>query len=125
MASRGRPRKPTQLLVIKNTISTTRHADRVGEPVSGGRPVPPQPLCEREGELWAQFVDSAPWLGFHDGPKSYMWVCLHAEFERDPAGMIAARVAQLRALGSELGLDPSSRSRFGGSTPAEKDPYFD
>jgi phage terminase small subunit len=54
-----------------------------------------------------------------------MWVCLHAEFERDPAGMIAARVAQLRALGSELGLDPSSRSRFGGSTPAEKDPYFD
>ena len=42
-----------------------------------------------------------------------MWVYLQAEFEADPAMMTAARIAQLRALGSELGLDPSSRARAG------------
>jgi phage terminase small subunit len=34
--------------------------------------------------------------------------------------MIAARIGQLRALGSELGLDPSSRTRL--ATGPELDP---
>jgi hypothetical protein len=124
MANQGRPRKPTALHILQNTSNSTRHADRVGEPVSGGRPVPPAPLDEREMELWNKFIATAFWLGEHDAPKAFLWAKLHAEFERDPT-MIAARITQLRSIGSELGLDPSSRSRMGATNPTAKDPYFD
>lgn len=134
MAARGPKAKPTHLHVIEGTINATRHADRADEPVSTGHPSRPKKLNKRQTELWDEFIDTAFWLGVHDGPKAHMWCCLQAEFERAPAKMIAGRIAQLRALGSELGLDPASRTRLGGpqrGTKEDKDAedtaakYFD
>jgi len=82
---------------------------------------PPRKLYKREGELWDSYIRTAPWLTSHDGPRAFMWVKLHAEFERKPADMVASRIAQLRSLGSELGLDPASRARIGSSGDKGKD----
>ena len=125
MATRGRKPMPTELRVVGGNAG--KRALPVDEPMTDGVPVSPKKLKKREGELWEQFIASAFWLTEHDSPKAFMWVCLHAEFEKSPSKMIAGRIAQLRALGSELGLDPASRSRLGGNgkDKKEKDPYFD
>lgn len=120
---RGRPRKPTKLHVLQGTLNATRHRDRIGEPESAGRPVPPQKLGTRERELWVQFIDSASWLGFHDGPTAFLWVTLFAEYEQIPSKMNAARISQLRAVGGSLGLDPSSRSNLAGAVPTRVDSF--
>ncbi|HEX2430729.1 MAG TPA: hypothetical protein VHK03_08205 [Aestuariivirgaceae bacterium] len=74
-------------------------------------------LTGQAQRLWQQFIAPAYWLTIADSPKAVMWCFLQAEFEAAPAKMIASRIAQVRALGSELGLDPSSRARLGASVP--------
>lgn len=76
---------------------------------------PPKQLNRRQDELWNTYIRRARWLTEFDVPRAYMWVELHARFERKPGEMVAGMIAQLRALGSELGLDPSSRARIGTS----------
>jgi hypothetical protein len=95
-----------------------------GEPEPGGRPERPKKLKGRPGQLWDEFIAPAFWLSRADGPKALMWCHIHAEFEKSPAGMVASRIAQLRALGSELGFDPSSRARLGakGDNGKKEDP---
>lgn len=88
---------------------------------------PPLELSEAEQTLWSRYIDSAWWLQEHDGPKAYLWVCLQLQFQAAPDNMGAARIANLRAVGSELGLDPSARMRIGGQ-PTQDDPadeFFD
>lgn len=84
--------------------------------------VPPKKLTKVQQRLWDRYIDTAWWLTEHDVPKAFMWVALESEFERSPAKMIAARIGQLRVLGSELGLDPSSRTRMAGAGGKKKDP---
>jgi hypothetical protein len=90
--------------------------------------VPHRKLNKAQLELWKRFIDTAWWLTEHDVPKGYMWVCLQAEYDKKPGKMIAARLAQLRVLGSELGLDVAARSRMGVARGQKKDPtdkYFE
>lgn len=74
------------------------------------------------------YIATAWWLSSHDAPKAHAWVAMHAEFERSPSKMTAARIAQLRVLGSELGFDPGARARLGGSSGKKpkkpNDKYF-
>ena len=79
--------------------------------------VPPPRLGKRQLELWNEYIVTAPWLTKHDAPRARMWVELQAEFERSPRRMVAARISQLRSLGSELAFDPSSRARLAVSSP--------
>lgn len=126
MATRGAKPKPTALRVIEGNAGKRPLPE--DEPDPGGRPSKPNKLRKRESELWDEFIETAFWLSAHDGPKAHMWVCMQAEFERGPSKMIAGRIAQLRALGSELGLDPASRTRLGGNGKKKKDGdggYFD
>lgn len=68
----------------------------------------------RKLELWNRFVRTATWLAPADAVTALVWVELFAEFESDPRGMIAGRIAQLRAAATEIGLGgPGSRTRFG------------
>lgn len=126
MATRGR--KPTATVIRLATGNPGKRPLPQGEPSAGGRPDRPAKLRKREAELWDRYIETAWWLEAHDGPKAHMWVCMQAEFERGPGNMIAGRIAQLRALGSELGLDPASRARLGAKSNGEsKDPaeqYF-
>jgi len=85
-------------------------------------------LTKPQQRLWDRFINTAWWLTDHDVPKAYCWVCLQAEHDKAPAKMIAARITQLRVLGSELGLDPASRARMGTASGKKKDPtakFFD
>jgi hypothetical protein len=97
-----------------------------GEPRPSGKPKPPVPLQGRPAALWRQFIAKAWWLAATDGPKAWLWCHLQAEAEEDPKAMTAARIGQLRYLGSELGFDPASRARLGAGSKSDAapDPYF-
>jgi phage terminase small subunit len=75
-------------------------------------------------KLWDEAMVCAPWLSAADGYKLHIWCELQAEFGQDPSRMLSARIAQLRAVGSELGLDPTSRARLktGIDAKDKKDP---
>jgi hypothetical protein len=126
MAIRGR--KPTSTVVKLAMGNPGKRKLPRGEPVPVGTPERPEKLSGSPALLWDAFIARAYWLTWADDPKALMWCHLQAEFEQSTKGMIASRIAQLRALGSELGLDPASRARFDLSVrtdwqdPAEK--YF-
>ena len=128
MATRGR--KPQATVVKLVTGNPGNRPIPEGEPLPDGRPECPKSLTGRARRYWEQYIDKAFWLTFADTQKAVMWCHLAAEFERDPERMIAARIGQLRALGSELGFDPASRARLGSTDGSvkKKDPaaqYFD
>jgi len=125
MATRGRKPKATHLHLVTGTFRADRHGGE-GEPELEAAIEKPPKLRGRASQLWDQFIARAFWLRWADGPKALVWCHLQAEFEKRPLGMTASRIAQLRALGSELGLDPASRARLAGSDSAgnggKKDP---
>jgi phage terminase small subunit len=85
-------------------------------------------MAGRPAALWRRFIVPAWWLTSSDAPKAWLWCELQAEAERSVAAMTAARLAQLRALGSELGFDPASRSRIDAGKKPGADPnsrFFD
>jgi hypothetical protein len=101
---RGRRPSPTFLKLVKGNPG--RRPIPQGEPEPGGPIERPPKLKGKPAELWDRFIARAFWLTWADGPEALMWCHLQAEFERGPDKMIAGRIAQLRALGSELGFDP-------------------
>jgi hypothetical protein len=110
MAIKGR--KPTATIMRLTTGNPGRRPLPQTEPEATGRPARPAKIGKRAGELWDAVCDF-PWLATADGYKLHIWCELQAEFERAPVKMLSARIAQLRAVGSELGLDPASRARLG------------
>lgn len=120
MAVRGtRPKSPELKLVDGNPG---------GRPIHGAFepqvPVPDIPAPRhldkpkwikgvRIAELWDELTGMCWWLSVSDVYKIGNWCALQAEFEKAPGKMSAARLNALRALGSELGLDPTSRARMG------------
>lgn len=132
MAIRGAKPKPAFLKVVTGNPGHRPIKEDAGLEVDrnfDNHLEPPKKLKKRQQELWDTYIRKAPWLSQFDVPRAFMWVEIHAEFEKDPGGMIAGMIAQLRSLGSELGLDPASRSRIGtelgkrgNKDPAEK--YF-
>ncbi len=129
----ARPRKPIALHLVQGTYRRDRHGPRTGtepkaEGVIGERP---RYIKGVAAQLWGQVKDFAWWLSEVDGYKLGMWCALQAEFERAPKKMIASRITQLRAVGSELGIDPAARARLGiidrkttGRPRGKKDSYF-
>lgn len=127
MAIRGR--KPTATVIKLASGNPGKRPIPQGEPEPGGEIERPAKLKGKVAELWDRFIARAFWLTWADGPKALMWCHLQAEFERSPKNMQAARIAQLRSLGSELGLDPASRARLGtkdanGKPKDASDRYF-
>lgn len=131
MATRGR--KPTPNVIKLVTGNPGRRP--ISEP-SNLAPAPDGPLKKppkispRASELWDEVVERAWWLKPIDAYALHLWCELQAQFERSRGRMVAARIAQLRSAGSELGLQFISRSRAGvdgGNDGKEKDPaakYF-
>lgn len=137
MAVRGRKPKPDHLKLVTGNPGRRplNGAGVSGETAGGGElavredPLePPKRLTKAQQALWDRFINTAWWLTDHDVPKAYVWVCLQAEYLKSPAKMIASRIAQLRVIGTELGLDPSARSRMGAGGKKKDDPteeFFD
>jgi hypothetical protein len=121
MAIRGRKPRATAVKIVAGNPGKRRLNSN--EPMTDGRPSPPIPLKGRPLALWRRFITKAWWLTSTDSPTCWLWVQLHAEAENDVAGMNATRLAQLRALASELGFNPASRSQLVGTrTPPGSDP---
>lgn len=111
MAIRGR--KPTATVLRLITGNPGDRPMSKDEPVPDGPVERPEKLRKNIAKLWDKWIARAYWLTWADTPKALMWCHLQAEFDKAPAKMLSARIAQLRALGSELGLDPSARRRMG------------
>jgi hypothetical protein len=124
MATRGR--KPTATVLRLITGNPGHRPIARDEPRPTGALERPAKLSKTVGRLWDTWIARCFWLTWADSPKALMWCHLQAEFERSPKNMTASRIGQLRALGSELGLDPGSRARLGtkggtGAKPETKD----
>ena len=110
MATSGR--KPTASVIKLVTGRKGRLGVNPAEPKPEGPPSPPVRLTGRAARLWASYIRPAWWLSSADSQKAFMWCHMAEEFEASPRDMTAARIAQLRVLGSELGLDPAARARM-------------
>jgi phage terminase small subunit len=82
-------------------------------PRPGGAPEKPTDLSREASAIWDQFIRRAFWLSWAETAKCEMWCDLYAEYRKNRRAMNAARIAQFRVLGSELGFDPGSRARLG------------
>src|SRR6267154_1897203 len=111
MAIRGRKPTPTVLRLITGRHLTDRPLPK-NEPRPGGAPERPAKMSKVAGEMWERFIARAYWLTWADTRKARLWCVLEAEAQKSVAKMTASRIAQLRALGSELGFDPASRARL-------------
>lgn len=90
-------------------------------PIPGG-PVEKPKLKKAAAVVWDRFIARAHWLTWADGPKAVMFCYLTVEYNAGPTKMIASRIAQLRALQSELGFDQATRDRMGISIPTGRAP---
>jgi hypothetical protein len=113
MAIRGKKPRPSYLKVIEGNRGRRPLVQQRSETISHGALARPAKLRGNARKLWDYYIGKCTWLCPLDGAKALVWVHLQAQFERAPNRMIASRIAQLRALGSELGLDPVSRDRMG------------
>ena len=117
MASRGR--KPTATIIKLATGNPGKRKLPKGEPMPGGKPVKPAWLTDRGAELWADVMAFAYWLTLADSYKLAAWCDRQSEFETDRRHWTAADRREHRSAGSELGLDPASRTRFVGTPPPD------
>lgn len=107
------PRKPTHLHAVDGTYRSDRHGDRENEPQPEGKPVKPKFLKGRASEIWDEYAAVCYWLTAADSHSFATWCSLAAELERGVKKMVASRISQMRALGSELGTSgPGTRSRI-------------
>lgn len=118
MATRGQRPKPAFLKLI-----TGNPGDRPvpsTEPLVHGDPVKPTWLIGRGAELWDEVLGFGFWLSLADSYKLAAWCDRQAEFEkpRKRAKWTASDRREHRSLGSELGLDPSSRARMALNDPS-------
>jgi hypothetical protein len=111
MAIRGRkPTLPHLRLVTGNPGKRRlRGADPSGDSF-GGREKP-KALPAAVSRIWDMTIARAHWLEWPDSDKAAVWCFLQAEFYAAKGKMLSSRIAQLRVLGAELGLDPTSPLR--------------
>lgn len=122
MGIRGQKPKPTFLKLVGGNAG--KRPMPANDPMPEGAPVKPKGLRGNASKLWDDRIVKAFWLTWADTDKAAMWCMLQAQWYASKGAMVAARIGQLRALGSELGFDPASRARIGGNAkPKEsKDP---
>jgi hypothetical protein len=114
MAKRGNKALPDFMHVVNGTHRKDRHGDKdeIETPSESDPSIePPKKLKKREQEYWDKYIASAKWLTLHDAVTADVWVKLAVEFEDDPANMVTARIAQLRAAGNELGMNHITSNR--------------
>jgi hypothetical protein len=93
------------------------------DPVPAGTLERPTRLAKGPGKVWDEVIARAFWLTWADGPKARIFCALQAQFDASPAKMISSRIAILKGIASDLGLDPTSRvrMRIEGQSPADDD----
>jgi hypothetical protein len=124
MAISGRKPNPNLRLVTGSHVKDRPPVKpkETASPIPGGPVEKPKKLKKAAAQVWDRFIARAHWLTSADGPKAVMFCYLTVEYDKDPTKMIASRIAQLRALQSELGFDQATRDRMGISIPTGRAP---
>jgi phage terminase small subunit len=120
------PRKPNTVHKLQGTFDSRRHAPKNG--VQQGHPRKPDTLSPRASAIWDERCAVLVELGFlsiADGPILATFCELYAQFTEDPAGCQSAKIAQMRACMSELGMTPSSRDRVAVVPKEQKNKFAD
>ncbi len=110
---KGRKPKPTHLKLVEGRAG--HRPINENEPVFTGDVVKPKYLKGRASKVWDQYAPQLIAVGLiksADDSSFAVLCCLMAEFEKDPVAMPAGRIGQMRAMWTEFGMTPSSRSRF-------------
>ena len=130
MAQRGAKPKPRHLRLVDGTHRTTRHGD-AGEAKAGieqsaaafGALERPKSLKGHALTAWKQWIEPAAWLDGSRQPAAILFCRLWSEYEGNPVAFQSARIGQLRALMSELGLT-DERNRVV-APEKQRDEFFD
>lgn len=130
MATRGAKPKPVKLRLVDGTHTTARHGkiadakEKADEAVNSFGPLKkPTYLKGQPAAAWKEFIAPAAWLDGSRAPAAILFCELWAEFRMRPIMFPAARIGQMRALMSELGLT-DERNRGEGDGKEEEDEFF-
>lgn len=130
MAIRGARPKPTLLRLVDGTHRTTRHGDVKAAKEAVEKTITAFGKLERPKGLrgdvltaWKRYIEPASWLDGSREPAAIVFCELWAEFKRMPAMFPAAKLGQMRAYMSELGLT-DERNR-GDADNDKADEFFD
>lgn len=123
MAIRGRKPKPTHLRLV--TGNPGKRPINEAELQPDGAVEKPKFLKGKPAKVWDRYAPELVALGVLRSVDVHLfalWCGLAAEVEEGADKMVAARMAQYRALSSEFGIGASARSRIGGKDKGPKDP---
>jgi phage terminase small subunit len=117
MSVRGQRPKPAYLKLI--TGNPGKRPVPTNEPMVTGDPIKPEWLKGRGAELWDEVLGFAFWLSRADSYKLAAWCEGQADYEkpRKRVKWTASDKREHRSLGSEIGLDMSSRARMALNDP--------
>jgi len=133
----GRPRKPTELLVLAGGLRKGRHGtagqDRAAAPQpAAGCEMPAYlkakvPALKRARELWAEEAPELERLGLLtkvDG-RTFARLCVLWSWEEEAAQqkrapLATALLAEIRQLEERFGMNPSARTKVRGTGAAGK-----
>lgn len=124
---RGRKPKPTKLKLITGNPGKRKLPQNEPQPRRGAIERP-EYLSDPAKAVWDRLSPELIELGILkplDVTMFAAFCALVAEFEADPAGTTASRIAQMRSLGSCFGVDPSSRTRLSIPEAKEKSSPWD
>ena len=109
MATRGRRPSATVVALAQGKIDKPPK----GEPIPNGPCYKLDGMTAQQNQMWDEHIAPLFWLTSADAYKAYMWCSLAVRFKKKHSVISSALIGQLRALGSELGMDPASRRRLG------------
>lgn len=124
---RGRKPTPTHLKILRGNPGKRPLPKNEIQP--GGDVVMPRFLKGRAAKVWGEYAPELirlKVLTSIDVHTFAIWCALTAEFERDPAGMVAAKISQMRGIAASFGMEASARARMGvGGKDSAVDPFAD
>jgi phage terminase small subunit len=112
----GRKPKPPRLKAITGNPGRRPIPEEVELPDTGVVVMPEFMKKRRRAvELWEEMAPKLVILGTLRPESVYLlaqWCMLQSQFERRPDDFTASKIANMRALASMLGMDPSSQGKF-------------
>jgi len=113
MAVRGPKPKPDHLRLVSDPVRKVERDPALDIPPGFDNGLQsPSKLTKRQQELWNKTIRRLPWLTEFDVYAAYEWVRLQAKFEKSTDDEFNSGLrSNLRALRSELGMEPASRTR--------------
>lgn len=118
----GRKTKPVELKIVTGNPGK-RPLPEVGS-IEIGPADKPSFLEGRAGALWDEYAPALVTIGTLDKASECVfakWCVLQARFDKRDGDVPASLTAQIRALESMMGLDPSVRAKFAGSRKRQGD----